>query len=180
MSLLVRAPERRPRAEDVVRALAGAAPLLPDQDGAATTRIAAEDIPETLVQPAEQAPRPGIRTGGLRTGVIIGALGVTFAGIGIAAGATIGRGGITVDTPVGRTAAAAGLAVAVGAVIVCFALAVLSLWAARNRDRAGVSVARVALAVMSVLAAAACSAAIVWTSNAWLTAGVATLWRNVQ
>ncbi len=180
MSLLVRAPERRPRAEDVVRTLAGDTPVVPQHDEAATTRIAAEDIPETLIQPTDAAMRPGVRTGALRVGVIIAAVGIALAGIGIAAGASIGRTGITVDTPVGRTAAAAGLGVAVGAVVICFALAVLALWAARNRDRAAVSVARIALAALSVVAAAACSAAIVWTSNAWLTVGIATLWRKVQ
>lgn len=179
MSLLVRAPERRPRAEDVARMLAGDAPM-PEVDQAATTRIAVEEIPETLVQPPEPPARPGVTFGGLRFALIVGAIAIALGGIGVAAGARIARSGIEVDTPIGRTAALAGLAIAVGAVLVCFALAVLVLWASRNRERAGSAAARLVLAGFAVLVAALCSAAIVWTANAWLTVGVATLWGKVQ
>ncbi len=182
MSLLVRAPERRPRAEDVARMLSGDAPM-PEIDAAATTRIPADAIPDTLVQPPEPpapAVRPGVRVGGLRFAVVVGALALAVGGIGVAAGARIARSGILVDTPIGRTAALAGLAVAAGAVLACFGLAVLALWASRNRERARTSVARLALSVLAVLVAALCSAAIVWTANAWLTVGVATLWGKVQ
>ena len=50
------------------------------------------------------------RSGGLRLGAVLAAAGVVLAGIGIAAGASLARSGIEVDRPIGRIAAAAGLA----------------------------------------------------------------------
>ena len=51
MALLQRAPERRPRAEDVARMLAGDTPILPQEDERATTRITADEVPPTLFAP---------------------------------------------------------------------------------------------------------------------------------
>lgn len=176
LDLLERAPERRPRAADVARILAGDAPTIADADAAQTTRITAEEIPETMVAPAPEPPRPGVRTGALRFGVIALAVAVLLVGVGIAAGAVVERSGITADRPIGTVAAAAALGVAVGAAIGCFALAVLALWCTRNRARSGSALLRLLLAVTGVLAAALAAAAIVWTANAWLTLGVRGLW----
>ncbi len=181
MSLLTRAPERRPRAEDVARMLAGDVPILPEHDAAETTRIPMEDIPPTLLAPGEDdRPREGVRGGGMRVGALLLAIGVLFAGVGIAAGASITRQGITPDRPLGRVAAAAGLSIATGAIFICLALAVVALWATRNRDRAQVRTAGFFLAAFAVITAALAAGTIVWTANAWITVGVSALWRGVQ
>jgi hypothetical protein len=57
---------------------------------------------------------------------------------------------------------------------------VIALWATRNRDRANMRTARLALGVLAVSTAALCSGTIVWTANAWITVGVSALWRGVQ
>lgn len=182
MSLLVRAPERRPRAEDVVRMLAGDVPILPQHDAAETTRIPADQIPPTLVTPADVADQPGLglRTGGIRVGVILLAIGVFLAGIGIAAGVSISRHGITPDLPLERVSAGAALSVAAGAAVVCLACTVITIWGARNRQRASMRTVRFGLSVLSVLVAAGTSAIIVWTANAWVTVGVSALWRELR
>ena len=180
MSLLTRAPERRPRAEDVARMLAGDVPILPEHDAAETTRIPAYEIPDTLIAPPDATPRPGVRGGGIRVGVVLLAIGVFLMGIGIAAGVGLTREGIVPEHPLGRMAAAAGLSVAVGAAVICLALAVTALWATRNRDRADMRTARLALGTFAVITAALCSGTIVWTANAWITVGVSALWRGVQ
>jgi serine/threonine protein kinase len=180
MALLQRPPERRPRAEDVARMLAGDVAILPEDDERATTRIAVEDIPPTLLAPEPEIERPGVRTGGLRFAMILLAIGVLLAGIGIAAGVQLDHATIVVDKPIGRTAAAAGLGVLVGAAAICGALAVLALWASRNRHRAHSRFVRSLLAVIGVLTAALASGTIVWTANAWITVGVSTLWGKLQ
>ena len=180
MSLLTRAPERRPRAEDVARMLAGDVPILPEHDAAETTRIPACEIPDTMIAPPDATPRPGVRGGGIRVGVVLLALGVFLMGIGVAVGVGLTRSGIVPEQPLGRMASAAGLSVLVGAAVICLALAVIALWATRNRDRANMRTARLALGVLAVITAALCSGAIVWTANAWVTVGVSALWRGVQ
>lgn len=180
MALLERAPERRPRAEDVARMLAGDVPILPEDDERATTRIALEDIPPTLLAPEPELERSGVRTGALRFGVVVLAIGVVLAGIGIAAGVQLTHAGIVVDKPIGRTAAAAGLAVLVGAAAICSALAVLTLWASRNRSRAHARFVRNLIGVLAVLIAGLTSGTIVWTANAWITVGVSALWGKLQ
>ncbi len=180
MSLLTRAPERRPRAEDVARMLAGDVPILPEHDAAETTRIPAYEIPDTMIAPPDATPRPGVRGGGIRVGVVLLALGVFLMGIGVAVGVGLTRSGIVPEQPLGRMASAAGLSVLAGAAVICLALAVIALWATRNRDRANMRTARLALGVLAVITAALCSGAIVWTANAWVTVGVSALWRGVQ
>lgn len=180
LELLQRAPERRPRAEDVARMLAGEVPILAEEDARATTRIAVEDIPPTMLAPEPEVPRTGVRTGALRFGVILLALGVLLAGIGIATGVELTHSGIVVDKPIGRTAAAAGLAVLIGAAALCGALAVLALWASRNRHRARARVVRNLLGALAVLVAGLASGTIVWTANAWITVGVSALWGKLQ
>ena len=179
-ALLQRAPERRPRAEDVVRILAGDVAILPEEDARETTRIEVDEIPPTLLAPEPEAPRPGVRTGGLRLGAVLAAAGVVLVGIGIAAGAALLRSGIEVDRPIGRTAAAAGLAVAGGAVALCLGLAVLAVWASRNRHRAPSRTVRNVLAVFAVITASLGSALMVWTANAWITVGVSVLWGKLR
>ncbi|MGI9117758.1 MAG: serine/threonine-protein kinase [Gaiellales bacterium] len=180
LALLQRAPERRPRAEDVARMLAGDVPIIPDADQRETTRIEVEDIPPTMLAPEPEPARPGVRTGVLRFGAVVLALGVLLAGLGVAAGTTLSRAGIEVDRPIGRTAAAAGLGVAVGAALICFALAVLALWATRNRHRAELRTVRSLLGVLAVILAGLASGTIVWTANAWITVGVSILWGKLQ
>ena len=180
MELLQRAPERRPRAEDVARMLAGDVPILPEDDERATTRIALEDIPPTMLAPEPPGEFPGVRTGALRFAVILLAIGVLLAGIGVAAGVQLANAGITVDKPIGRTAAAAGLGVLIGAAAICAALAVLALWATRNRSRARQRFVRNLLGVLAVLIAGLTSGTIVWTANAWITVGVSALWGKLQ
>lgn len=180
MALLDRRPERRPRAEDVARMLAGEVPILPEDDARETTRFEAEDVPPTLLAPEPEPPRPGIRTGGLRLGAVLAAAGVVLAGIGIAAGASLARSGIEVDRPIGRIAAAAGLAIAIGAVAVCLGLAVLAMWSSRNRHRAPSRTVRNLLAVLAVATASLAAAMMVWTANAWITIGVSALWGKLQ
>ena len=180
MSLLTRAPERRPRAEDVARMLAGDVPILPEHDAAETTRIPAYEIPDTLIAPPDATPRPGVRGGGIRVGVVLLAIGVFLMGIGVAVGVGLTRSGIVPEQPLGRMAAAAGLSVLGGAAVICLALAVIALWATRNRDRANMRTARLALGTLAVITAALCSGTIVWTANAWVTVGVSALWRGVQ
>lgn len=189
MALLERAPERRPRAEDVARMLAGEVPILADgtgettrveDDARATTRIEVDEIPPTLFAPEPEPPRPGIRTGGLRLGAVLAAAGVVLVGIGVAAGASLERSGIVVDRPIGRTAAAAGLGVAVGAVALCLGLVVLATWASRNRHRASSRLLRNLLAVVAVASASLAAAWAVWTANAWITIGVSALWGRLR
>ena len=180
LSLLQRAPERRPRAEDVARMLTGDVPILPEDDARATTRIALEDIPPTLLAPEPEQERPGVRTGALRVGVILLAIGVLLAGIGVAAGVQLTRSGIEVATPIGRTDAAAGLAVLGGAAVICLALALLALWATRNRGRARRRLFCNTLGFLAVLTAGLATGTIVWTANAWLTVGVSALWGRLQ
>ena len=160
--------------------LAGDVPILPEDDERATTRIALEDIPPTMLAPEPEPERSGVRTGALRFGVILLAIGVLLAGIGIAAGVQLTHAGIIVDKPIGRTAAAAGLAVLIGAAAICGALAVLALWATRNRSRAHARFVRNLIGVLAVLIAGLTSGTIVWTANAWITVGVSALWGKLQ
>ena len=133
-----------------------------------------------LFRSEPEPPRPGIRTGGLRLGAVLAAAGVVLAGIGIAAGASLARSGIEVDRPIGRIAAAAGLAIAIGAVAVCLGLAVLAMWSSRNRHRAPSRTVRNLLAVLAVATASLAAAMMVWTANAWITIGVSALWGKLQ
>ncbi|MGA0122100.1 MAG: serine/threonine-protein kinase [Gaiellales bacterium] len=176
LDLLQRAPERRPRAADVARVLAGDAPTLTDEDGAQTTRITADEIPETMVAPAAEPPRPGVRLGAMRFGVIVLAIAVTAIGLGVVAGASVSRSGVVADRPLGAVSAGAALAVVAGAALACFAVAVLALWCTRNRVRSGSVSVRFLLALGGVVLAALAAAGIVWTANAWLTVGVRALW----
>jgi hypothetical protein len=121
-----------------------------------------------------------VRTGALRFAVILLAIGVLLAGIGIAAGVQLTHAGIVVDKPIGRTAAGAGLAVLVGAAAICASLAVFVLWASRNRSRSHSRVLRNLLGFLAVLIAGLTSGTIVWTANAWVTVGVSALWGKLQ
>jgi hypothetical protein len=176
LSLLQRAPERRPRAEDVARMLAGDVPSLAEEDARATTRIPAEEIPPTMMAPEPEPPRSGVRTGALRFAVVLLAIGVLLAGLGVAAGVQLTRAGIEVTKPIGRTDAAAGFAVLAGAAIICFALGLLALWATRNRGRAHRRLSANALGLLAVVTGGFVTGMIVWTANAWLTVGVSALW----
>ena len=77
-------------------------------------------------------------------------------------------------------AAAAGLAVLIGAAAICGALAVLTLWATRNRSRAASRFVRNLIGALAVLIAGLTSGTIVWTANAWITVGVSALWGKLQ
>lgn len=178
LDMLQRAPERRPRAEDVARVLAGEVPIEPAADQAQTTRIAADQVPPTMV--AEAPPvRLGVRFGGLRVAGIIAALALLLVGFGVAAGAQVARGGIQHDPPLGFISAVAALAVAVGAGTAAFALAIVAVWSARNRDRALHGPSRFLLAVLAIAAATVCSALIVWTAHAWLGIEAGLLWGEI-
>ena len=186
MALLIRAPERRPRAEDVVRTLDDGAQTLPGRDRVETTRLpAAAGVAATMVAPPNEEPTPwaggvGVRTGWLRLSALLIALGVILAGVGIASGTTIGRSGITPDLPLERVSAGAALAVTAGAAMLCLSLLLLALWAVRNRERARGRFGRFCLSIVSIVVAAAASAAVIWTANAAITIGVPTLWRAIS
>lgn len=178
LEMLQRAPERRPRAQDVARILAGDAPIEPQADEAQTTRMPAGDVPPTMVA-EEPRVRLGVRTGALRVIGLITAVALVLIGIGVAAGAQVGRTGIRHDPPLGFISASAALSVAVGVAVFALVLAIFALWATRNRERALHLPSRIALSVLAVVAAALCAALIVWTAHAWLGLEAGLLWREL-
>ena len=67
-----------------------------------------------------------------------------------------------------------------GAAVICLALALLALWATRNRGRARRRLFCNTLGFLAVVTAGLTTGTIVWTANAWLTVGVSALWGRLQ
>ena len=173
--------------EETVRLLAPTlmvAPPAPPPPPPARPAAARANQAEPVVIPATResvAPRqyPGVRAGGAVASILLGS-----AALGVAAGAadasndrsaSIAPGCLPLPSSATQDDAIAALVILGGAAVLTLSLVLLAIWAARQSNRARMSVVRGFLGLVAIVVAGVAAGALVWTANAGSTAGISEL-----
>ena len=174
-----------PREEETVRLLAPTlmvAPPAPPPPPPARPAAARANQAEPVVIPATResvAPRqyPGVRAGGAVASILLGSAALAVAAGAADASNTVGvdRTGLTLPSSVTQDDAIAALVILGGAAVLTLSLVLLAIWAARQSNRARMSVVRGFLGLVAIVVAGVAAGALVWTANAGSTAGISEL-----